>query len=161
MGQNTSGHRLKTLGGDSANSCQEQKDLFDFGIEGSLDSSKKQFQANINALKEKYPMNNGKFGKIGKNCQIIVTDTPQTTGKDFFDQLTKGMKTREIIKGKGWFAKSEDGIYITYRYVTTTPNSPALEINTKGANNPLLRKQKIHFTTKEEWKRNENGKKHH
>ena len=158
MGQNKSGHRLNTKGGKK-DLLSGQLSLFDNNdLNKDINTVIDYFQLNINSLTAKYPYKNGKFGKEGKNCQVIITDTPKETSSDFFEKLTQGMNIESLDNGKGWKARSEDGTIITYRTLTSTPNSPAIDINIKKSSTPPLRGQKIHFETAEDQKKNEGRK---
>lgn len=157
MGQNRSGHRLNTKGGNR-DKIPGQQSLFDESSSDKDLTTMNHFQTNIDSLATKYPYKNGKFGNEGKNCQVINTDTPIKTSNDFFNELTGGMDVEPLGNGKGWRAQSEDGTTITYRPVTSTPNSPAIDINTKKAKAPPIKGQKIHFETEEDQKKNEHRK---
>ena len=51
-----------------------------------------------------------------------------------------------MSNGKGEVAKMKDGTIISYREVTSSDGTPAVEINISNSNDPAdVKKQKIHF----------------
>ena len=126
--------------------------------ENDIVLSNDQLRQNVDKMKRQYPLTSGGyFGKDGKNCRIITTDTPISTSEDFANKIAKGF-TRNPIGNKGWVAEADDGTIITYRVITSTTGSPAVDINIKNVKNPSVKGQKIHFTTEGDWKKNEHRK---
>jgi hypothetical protein len=104
---------------------------------------------NVEKLKLEYPMSpSGYFGEKGKNARVIISDDPHGTFNKFAGTLTAGMAREPVNDTGGWISIADDGTIITCRPVTSTPNSPAILINTKNAENPILKGQKIHFDKK-------------
>lgn len=67
--------------------------------------------------------------------------------KDFYNKIAYGgIVKQNMPKINGQIAKMKDGTIITYREITSSQGSSAVEINIKGSNNPCgLKNQKIHF----------------
>ena len=112
---------------------------------------------NLPVMKEKYPYKNGYFGEIGKNkknrtIRNIESDNPSKTAKEFYDTLTHGGK-EEIIydktgKEKGFKTTLADGSVVTWRNVSSSDGSPAVDINIEySSDNGGIKQQKIHFIT--------------
>ena len=99
---------------------------------------------NIKSVKRKYKLNSlGYFGERGKNVRVIKSSDPVASSADFFEKLGNGGQTSLLPNGKGKMALLDDGTRIVYRVVTSTPNSPAVEITV--SNSTLVHNQKIHF----------------
>lgn len=102
---------------------------------------------NINSLKGsyKYNSNSGKFGSKGKNAQIISSNNPIKTSEDFFKKISKGGIKSKLINGKGDRVDFTDGTTITYRVITSTKGSPAVDIKVVSKSEGGISTQKIHF----------------
>ena len=99
---------------------------------------------NAEAMKDFYPLTaNGYFGEKGKNTRVIKTPTPEATSVDFYQRLGEGGRTEMLSNGKGTKTILDDGTIIVHRLVTTTPNSPAVDI--KVIHSSTVKKQKVHF----------------
>ncbi len=107
---------------------------------------------NIESLKTSFKFNSktGKFGDKGKNSQIIKATDPVAESLKFFNKISKGGDISKLANGKGDRVDFTDGTTITYRVVTSTPKSPAVDINVKVYNKGKISSQKIHFIKKEE-----------
>ncbi len=131
-----------------------------------LDSSKKNavvvssIKDNITpSFKRDYGFNNGFFGKesenksAGKDVRNISSTNPLKTSKNFYNRLTKG-GTEKNIPAKSKKGKGEmhviimpDGATVTYREISSSDGSPAVDINIKYcSSNSGIKSQKIHFT---------------
>lgn len=105
---------------------------------------------NIPSIKASYEYNNGYFGKIGKsrmaNIRQIDCSDPISESKEFYDNLTNGGIEEILPNGKGVMTLMKDGTVITYRVITSTEGSPAVDINIKKSSGTGgIKKQKIHF----------------
>lgn len=106
---------------------------------------------NIKEITKDYPLNAcGYFGEKGKssNCQIrqIYCEDPIKEAQYFYDIIAFGGIETNIPNNKGVRTKLKDGTVITYREVTSTKDSPAVEININKSNNHgNIKYQKIHF----------------
>ena len=102
---------------------------------------------NLDSLKEKYEYDEelGKFGEKGKNARIIKSDNPIEDSSNFFDTISKGGKISELKGNKGKRVDFPDGSTIVYRIITSTKNSPAVDINVVNRTRNGISKQKIHF----------------
>ena len=99
---------------------------------------------NAKAMKDTYPYTKeGKFGVKGKNVRIIKTSTSKDTAEDFYHQISKGGTEEPLSNGKGVKTTLDDGTIIVHRPVTSTPDSPAVEIQRSAS--PEIADQKIHF----------------
>lgn len=105
---------------------------------------------NLQKTKDLYSFNNGYFGIIGKSGQKDIRQIncldPIYESKKFYDTLTNGGIEETISNGKGLKTIMKDGSIITYRIITSTDRSPAVDINIKNSNNTGgINRQKIHF----------------
>ena len=108
----------------------------------NLDSTKARF---------KYNENTGYFGDKGQSDQNkvrnISSDEPRETAKEFYDTIANGGIEQALSNGKGFKATMSDGNVVTFREVSSSDGSPAVDINitnvTADAGN--LKTQKIHF----------------
>ncbi len=105
-----------------------------------------------------YPVTKaGYFGKAGNSTSVreIQSSDVYATAQDFADRISKGsVFTKNITHG--WVATLADGTRITYRVVTSSEGSPAVDINIeKGIYKGKVKTQKIHFVTD----KNKEGKK--
>lgn len=107
---------------------------------------------NITDLLSTYKYNKitGKFGEKSKNCQIIISNNPIDDSNNFFKIISNGGDITNLPNGKGKKVTFTDGTVITHRIITSTPNSPAIDINVETHNSGEISSQKIHFVKKEE-----------
>ncbi len=111
---------------------------------------------NIHITSVKFKYNDGLFGDKGKAkiksgyYRQILSNDPISTAKEFYSLIAKGGIENKLPNNKGLFTKLKDGTIIVFREITSTPNSPAVEINIKGSNTTSgIKGQKIHFEKKE------------
>lgn len=102
---------------------------------------------NIKTLSTDYKYNSesGKFGTKGKNAQIISSHDPVKDSKNFFDKISKGGSKTKLSNGKGDRVDFTDGTTITYRVITSTKGSPAVDIKVISRTKGGISTQKIHF----------------
>jgi hypothetical protein len=102
---------------------------------------------NISSLSNLYDYNsnNGLFGKRGKNAQIIYSSNQIETSHDFFEKISKGGINSKLTNGKGDRVDFSDGTIITYRVITSTKESPAVDIKVVKRSKGGISSQKIHF----------------
>jgi hypothetical protein len=106
---------------------------------------------NIDNIIKDYPLNNcGYFGEKGKagNCQIrqIYCNDPIKEAQKFYNIVAFGGIETNLQNNMGVRTKLKDGTVITYREITSTKDSPAVEININKSNNHgNIKPQKIHF----------------
>ena len=95
-----------------------------------------------------YPTYDGYFGIEGRKRGVreIHTRNHEATAKDFFNRVAKGgILDLDTIPG-GVVAYMKDGSVISYRKVTSSINSPAVEIRYRKVDYKYgIRDQKIHF----------------
>ena len=93
---------------------------------------------NLDKTKQKYPTNDeGYFGTPGQgrsHTRNIESENPLETAKDFFDNISEGGKIIPLLDKKtglqkGVIAHMEDGTFISFREVSSSDRSPAVEIN--------------------------------
>jgi hypothetical protein len=76
----------------------------------------------------------------------IFSDDPDKAAKDFYDKIGLGREYLKFDSNDLEIVKMMDGSLIVYRPITSSPNSPAIEINIKySSDNCGLKSQKIHF----------------
>lgn len=103
---------------------------------------------NLPKLTSRYEFNNGYFGERGnKNfIRTITCSDPQKSAADFFSTISEGGIFSTSSNGKASIATMADGTVISYRTITTTENSPAVEINIRYSSEAGgIKYQKIHF----------------
>jgi len=104
---------------------------------------------NLPTLQANYPYSDGYFGVHGQGRSFtrnIISSDPATEAKNFFDDAAYGGIIKEMSNGKGETVKMKDGSIISYREVSTSDGSPAVEINIKNKDaSGGIKKQKIHF----------------
>ena len=106
------------------------------------------FEQNISFVSGKYPVINGYFGVRGSSNRVreIHSRDHEATAKDFSNSIAKGgILDIKTIKG-GVIARFSDGTLVSYRKITKSINSPAVEISFSGSNESHgIKRQKIHF----------------
>ena len=104
---------------------------------------------NLPSLTSKYNYHNGYFGDKGTSSGLvrnIKSDDPIKTARDFYDKAAHGGLEFEVSNGKGVFTKMLDGSIISFRKVSSSDGSPAVDINIKkSSNHGGIKQQKIHF----------------
>ena len=109
---------------------------------------------NIPDVSKDYPVNNGYFGTKGdssdNSIRHIESDDPSATAKDFYDRIAHGGIENDILDKngniKGATTKMADGTVVTWREVSSSDGSPAVDINSKkSTESGGLKVQKIHF----------------
>lgn len=104
---------------------------------------------NLSSLKSDYKYQNGYFGDPGQGRSFvrnIKSSDPAKSAKDFYDKAAHGGIEKQMSNGKGAYTKMKDGSILSYRAVSTSDGSPAVEINIKQSNDHgEIKYQKIHF----------------
>lgn len=105
---------------------------------------------NLSTVSKSYQYSNGYFGKKSNPkdnyVRIIESSNVLETSEDFYNKITYGGTEKPLNGGKGFVSKMEDGTIITYRPVSSSDGSPAVDINIeKSIGSGGLKKQKIHF----------------
>lgn len=111
---------------------------------------------NLPPLKEKYSYNDGYFGDKGNNkknnkVRHIESSNPSRTAKDFYDSLTHGGKEEPIYDKRtgeriGKKTTLADGSIVSWREVSSSDGSPAVDINIEySSDSGGIKQQKIHF----------------
>lgn len=112
---------------------------------------KQQFRTleqNIKSISLSYPIKNGYFGSKGASRQVreIHARNHEQVARDFFNKIAKGgILDLKTLPG-GVVSRLKDGSTISYRKITSSPNSPAVEIRFRSSNSKYgIYDQKIHF----------------
>ena len=108
---------------------------------------------NLGDVRKAYAYNDetGYFGKKGQSSnnsiRNIASDNPVATAKDFYDKLAYGGKEKKMSNGKGFTTTMKDGSVLTYREVSSSDGTPAVDINitSNGDDTGGIKTQKIHF----------------
>ena len=104
---------------------------------------------NLSSLKNEYEFKDGYFGEQGEGRSFvrnIRSSDPEKTAKDFYDKAAHGGIEKEMSNGKGLYTKMKDGSIISYRNVSSSDGSPAVEINIRqSTDHGDIKYQKIHF----------------
>lgn len=105
--------------------------------------------SNVEKMKKDYPYTKyGYFGKKGRNSRVIETTALIETSRDFYEKIGKGGNVEKLPNVKGTKTVFPDGTVVTYRQITKTPDSPAVDINISYSK--YIKTQKIHFIRGEE-----------
>lgn len=102
---------------------------------------------NLDNLTSNYAYSNGYFGDKGKGrtfTRNISSDSPEKTATEFYDTASYGGIENTYSKGK--YTKLSDGTILSYREISSSDGTPAVEINIrKSSNSGGVKYQKIHF----------------
>lgn len=103
---------------------------------------------NVSSIKSSYPLTDGYFGTKGSARRVreIHSKNHEAVAKDFFNKIARGgILDLKTLPG-GVVSRLKDGSTISYRKVTSSPNSPAVEIRFRSAGSKYgIKDQKIHF----------------
>ena len=104
---------------------------------------------NLPSLKSDYKYQDGYFGEPGHGrffVREISSEDPLKTARELYDKAAHGGIEKEMSNGKGVYTKMKDGSILSFREVTSSEGSPAVEINIKQSNDHGdIKYQKIHF----------------
>ena len=106
---------------------------------------------NLQECSKVYPINEkGFLSKKGKSRREYIRqidgDDAILTARQFYEALAYGGIEESLPNGKGVRTRLKDGTFVIYREITSTPGSPAVEINVDDSNDSCgLKYQKIHF----------------
>ena len=99
---------------------------------------------NAKFVKDKYGLDeNGMFCESTKRAQVYRSKKPIEDSIDFYEKLGTGGRKDTLPNGHGMRTFLDDGSVITHRIVTSTPDSPAVDI--KIISPSFVKPQKIHF----------------
>ena len=90
------------------------------------------------------PNEYGNFGRPGKNSRIIECEDPVSESASFYEQIGRGGEVSPLPRGNGTKTRLDDGTFISYRVITSSEGSPAVQISVKGVSTNI-NDQKIHF----------------
>lgn len=103
---------------------------------------------NLDSTLSTYPLKNGYFGTKGTASRVreIHSRNHEFVAKDFFNKIAKGgILDLETLPG-GVISRLKDGTIISYRKITSSKNSPAVEIRFRSIKSKHdIKDQKIHF----------------
>lgn len=109
---------------------------------------------NMEKLRLEFYYHHGYFGTQGNNnnnsVRHIASDDPITTAKKFYDTAAHGGIEQPIYSKdgseKGFKCDMADGTVITWRNISNSDGTPAVDINIQRSNDAEeLKQQKIHF----------------
>lgn len=108
---------------------------------------------NLPNLTDSYQFAHGFFGDRGDSTKVrtrhITSNNPIKTSKDFYRKIAYGAIEKNLPNNKGKVAKLKDGTIITYREISSSDGSPAVDINIKKSTDSKdVKQQKIHFIKK-------------
>lgn len=109
-----------------------------------------------NAIREEgIPYHDGYFGSAGhgNNVREVYVDDVYRKAKEFYGKIAYGgIEDIDFTRDKNnimFQTKMRDGTIITYREVTSSNGSPAVQISVRQSNDSHgLKNQKIHFVKK-------------
>ena len=107
---------------------------------------------NLADVTKHFPLTkDGLFGKQGRNARNIESNAPISTAYEFFNRLVRGYaKIHPIFykdgSKKGCWVEMTDGARITFRKLSTSDGSPAVDIRIESPGR--VKTQKIHFVKK-------------
>ena len=141
MGSGYAGKYENTYGSNVSiqdNNIEVQEPKFNYG------GKKTSIDENAKYVKDKYGLDeNGKFCESTKRAQIYRSKNPIEDSIDFYEKLGTGGRKGVLSNGHGTRTFLDDGSVITHRIVTSTPDSPAVDI--KIVSPSFVKPQKIHF----------------
>lgn len=110
---------------------------------------------NIQTVAANYEYRNGYFGEPSPDGKSrnrnIASDNPVKTAKEFYDAIALGGREERLANGKGFNTRLADGTVVTWREVSSSDGTPAIDINVIRSNGSGgVKRQKIHFTLKED-----------
>ena len=103
-------------------------------------------EENVESVRKTYELHeDGYFAERGVKPHIreFVSETPQSSAKDFYHKLGKGGKESDIPGGIGLRRRLDDGTWVNIRLKTSTPDSPAVQISSSASK--MVKNQKVHF----------------
>lgn len=104
---------------------------------------------NLSVLISQFKYCNGYFGERGQGrtfVRNISCADPIKTAQNFYDEAAYGGIEKRMSNGKGVYTKMKDGTILSFREVSSSDGTPAVEINVKASNDhDELKNQKIHF----------------
>ncbi len=111
---------------------------------------------NLPGMKQEYPYKDGYFGSKGSSSDSkvrhIESDNPEETAKEFYDKLAHGgieipIYDKKTGQEKGRRCCLSDGSVISWRNVSSSDGSPAVDVNIEhSSDSGGIKQQKIHFT---------------
>ena len=141
MGSGYAGKYENTYGNNTSirdNNIEVREEKTNYGGKGtSIDE-------NAKLVKDKYGLDeNGKFCESTKRAQVYRSKNPIEDSIDFYEKLGTGGRKGVLSNGHGTRTFLDDGSVITHRIITSTPDSPAVDI--KIVSPSFVKPQKIHF----------------
>lgn len=120
-----------------------------FGYKGGA-SHYHSLQENLSKLAKNYTYSNGYFGTKGAGRSFVrnIKDKdPLQAARDFYNKASYGGIEKNLPNGKGLYTKLKDGTILSFREVSSSDGTPAVEINIKkSTTSGGVKYQKIHFT---------------
>lgn len=111
-------------------------------------SPTRSLEDNLPGLTKLFPLSpQGYFGVKGNGRHVrrIFSEDALRTAKVFFRLLTRGAGDARPISRTGIVVTLKDGTRVTYREISTSDGSPAVDINVSRRIGQIATFQKIHF----------------
>lgn len=142
MGSGYAGKYENTYG--SSSNIQDKTDVGSNEYQFNYSRKKTSIDENAKLVKAKYGLDeNGMFCESTKRAQVYRSKRPIEDSIDFYEKLGTGGRKDDLPNGHGTRTFLDDGSVITHRIVTSTPDSPAVDI--KIVSPSFVKPQKIHF----------------
>lgn len=104
---------------------------------------------NLPMLQSKYEYHDGYFGEPGHGRSFvrnIRSTDPVEAARIFYDVAAYGGIEKKMSNGKGVYTKMKDGTIVSFREVSSSDGTPAVEINVRTSeDHGDVKYQKIHF----------------
>lgn len=114
------------------------------GTDSELEES--YFNPSTSELEKQFNLNeHGHFGRKGngRRVRVVESSDPVADARAMYEELSKGGCEKLLPNGKGIKTEFDDGTTIVFREITSTSNSPAVEIQDSAS--PFIQDQKVHF----------------
>lgn len=139
--QNTYGNRLYGNSSERYENAVREETKYNV----KLPKTHSSVESNAELVKKKYGLTeDGFFGKKTKTrARIFESPNPIEDSIEFYDKLGTGGVKEPLPNGRGTKTTLGDGTVITHRVITSTKDSPAVDI--KIVPPSKIKKQKLHF----------------
>lgn len=119
-------------------------------MQNGKEKNSNSIEQNVYKASKYYDFNeeSGYFGRKGNSqkVRVIYSNNPIVDASILFNILKSGGNVTSLPNKKGIKAVLKDYTVITFRRITKTKDSPAIDINIEGSK--VVKNQKIHFVIK-------------